>query len=153
MGGPLAERRTTAVVVPGVNYIVADELPGATLVIRDTSLAIEDSLFQGLSYFGQGALVLANANVTFLNTTFAANNNSAGVQAPPHTMLSCMPGAHAWLHGCADHDDGTFCAAMVPVNWMCLSNAVVCSTIAWRACMCNKLQQVSCADMRVGPQR
>lgn len=65
-------------VSPGVNYIVADELPGATLVIRDTSLSIEDSLFTGLSFFGQGALVLANANVTFLNTTFTANNNSAG---------------------------------------------------------------------------
>lgn len=62
----------------GVDYIQAVELPGATIVIRDTNLAIEDSVFSGLSFFGQGALVLAHSNVTFVNVTFSANNNSAG---------------------------------------------------------------------------
>lgn len=47
-------------------------------MIRDTNLAIEDSVFTGLSFFGQGALVLSNSNVTFVNVTFIANNNSAG---------------------------------------------------------------------------
>ena len=62
----------------GVTYIQADELPGATLLISDTNMAIENSMFSGLSFFGQGALVLAHSNVTFLNVTFSANNNSAG---------------------------------------------------------------------------
>lgn len=68
---------------PGVNYIKAVELPGATMVIRDSNLAIEDSVFSGLSFFGQGAIVLSNSNITFLNATFTANNNSAGAQVLP----------------------------------------------------------------------
>lgn len=48
------------------------------MVIQDGNLAIEDSVFSGLSFFGQGALVLSNSNVTFINATFTANNNSAG---------------------------------------------------------------------------
>lgn len=62
----------------GVQYTKAVELPGATMVIQDGNLAIEDSVFSGLSFFGQGALVLSNSNVTFINATFTANNNSAG---------------------------------------------------------------------------
>ena len=48
------------------------------MVISDSDLAIEDSVFSGLSYFGQGALVVANSNVTFVNVTFSSCNNSAG---------------------------------------------------------------------------
>ena len=62
----------------GVQYVKAVELPGATMVISDSDLAIEDSVFSGLSYFGQGALVVANSNVTFVNVTFSSCNNSAG---------------------------------------------------------------------------
>ena len=48
------------------------------MVISDTDLAIEDSVFSGLSFFGDAALVVANSNVTFVNVTFSFNNNSAG---------------------------------------------------------------------------
>ena len=61
-----------------MNYVKAVELPGATMVISDSDVAIEDSVFSGLSFFGQGALVLANSNVTFVNVTFSFCNNSAG---------------------------------------------------------------------------
>ena len=86
----------------GVSYIRADELPGATLLIADTNLAIEDSSFTGLSFFGQGALVLAHSNVTFLNVTFAANNNSAGIQrAVVSTALDLRPTSHCVrTHAC-----------------------------------------------------
>ena len=48
------------------------------MVISDTDLAIEDSVFSGLSFFGDAALCVANSNVTFVNVTFSSNNNSAG---------------------------------------------------------------------------
>lgn len=48
------------------------------MVISDTDVAIEDSVFSGLSFFGNGALVVASSNVTFLNVTFSSCNNSAG---------------------------------------------------------------------------
>ncbi|BDA46795.1 hypothetical protein COCOBI_09-2480 [Coccomyxa sp. Obi] len=75
IGGPSLEEFAPAFV--GVNYIKAVELPGATMVIRDSNLAIENSVFSGLSFFGQGAIVLSHSNITFLNATFTANNNSA----------------------------------------------------------------------------
>ncbi|KAK9919042.1 hypothetical protein WJX75_008926 [Coccomyxa subellipsoidea] len=75
IGGPLLDEFSSAFV--GVQYTKAVELPGATMVIQDGNLAIEDSFFSGLSFFGQGALVLSNSNVTFINATFTANNNSA----------------------------------------------------------------------------
>ena len=68
----------------GVEYVKAVELPGATMVISDSNVAIEDSVFSGLSFFGQGALVLANSNVTFVNVTFSACNNSAGASSLLH---------------------------------------------------------------------
>lgn len=71
----------------GVQYIKAVELPGATMVISNTDLAIEDSIFSGLSFFGQGALVVAASNVTFVNVTFSSNNNSAGAPSLWHNML------------------------------------------------------------------
>lgn len=61
------------------------------MVIRDSNLAIEDSVFSGLSFFGQGAIVLAHSNVTFLNATFTANNNSAGGKVPPLSALTPVP--------------------------------------------------------------
>ena len=48
------------------------------MVISDTDLAIEDSVFSGLSFFGDAALCVTNSNVTFVNVTFSSNNNSAG---------------------------------------------------------------------------
>lgn len=66
-----------------MNYVKAVELPGATMVISDSNVAIEDSVFSGLSFFGQGALVLANSNVTFVNVAFSSCNNSAGMPFMP----------------------------------------------------------------------
>lgn len=71
-----------------MEYVKAVELPGATMVISDSNVAIEDSVFSGLSFFGQGALVLANSNVTFVNVTFSSCNNSAGAVLPYNIGLS-----------------------------------------------------------------
>lgn len=88
----------------GVLYVKAVELPGATMVISDSDLAIEDSVFLGLSYFGQGALVVANSNVTFVNVTFSSCNNSAGespywqvrVDGPIHMRTAPESGTGTW---------------------------------------------------------
>ena len=72
-----------------------DELPGATMVISNTDVAIEDSVFSGLSFFGNGALVVASSNVTFLNVTFSSCNNSAGepplCQETPSNPVTIVP--------------------------------------------------------------
>ena len=57
------------------------------MVISDTDLAIEDSLFSGLSFFGDAALCVTSSNVTFVNVTFSSNNNSAGEPHLPRQLL------------------------------------------------------------------
>ena len=44
-------------------------------------MVVQDSVFAGLQSFGSSAIAFADSNVTFLNTTFVLNNNSAGKSA------------------------------------------------------------------------
>lgn len=71
----------------GVNYIKEVQLPGGTVEIRDQDISIENSFFLNLAYMGKAALTFSAMRVTLMNSTFVANNNSAGALPVLHCLL------------------------------------------------------------------
>lgn len=69
----------------GVHYSMHYSLPGATMLLSNTTVVIQNSIFSELSWRGQAALVLKGSDVTFFNTTFLNNNNSRGARR--HCLL------------------------------------------------------------------
>ena len=62
----------------GVRFSRQYNLPGATMLLSNATVVIQNSVFSQLSWHGQAALVVQNSDVTLFNTTFAFNNNSNG---------------------------------------------------------------------------
>ena len=79
----------------GIDYVEMVALPGASMVLKDVDISIEDSTFSALHARGLAVITLSASNVTFRNCSFTAGSNSAGELSPPatHTGSLCR---EAW---------------------------------------------------------